>query len=240
MTILVSPAEPSAFHHIGKPSAATERHGVDFFWTVKRERDGESETQRWGIQRKAIKDLLASVDDERLAKELAQARSLHQTVLVVEGRLRFTTSGDLVLPGKNFNLRNRWTRTGLWKLLLTVQSRGWWVVFTDDHAGTIEAIRAVESWSRKADHRSLSARPAMQPVLWGRATDREFAVWVLQSAPGVGPEVAGRIYDHFGGGVVELKVSVEELMEVPGVGKKTAETIAKAFGGDGDEREGEA
>jgi ERCC4-type nuclease len=46
----------------------------------------------------------------------------------------------------------------------------------------------------------------------------------------VGPELADRVLDKFGGVPGEWTVTVEELMEVPGIGRKKAEAMMGAFG----------
>lgn len=65
---------------------------------------------------------------------------------------------------------------------------------------------------------------------WGTPTNREFAVYVMSSLPGVGVELAGRIWEHFGRIPFVWEVSVEELCEVQGIGKKKAEKMIAALG----------
>lgn len=81
----------------------------------------------------------------------------------------------------------------------------------------------------KANHKGIMTRPK-PTTLWGSRTDRDWAIHAIQSVDGVGPEVAGRIFDKFGL-PFECKVTVEELMTVDGVGKGRAEKIVRAFNG---------
>jgi ERCC4-type nuclease len=49
---------------------------------------------------------------------------------------------------------------------------------------------------------------------------------------GVGAEMAGRIWDHFGRVPWRWEVGVNELMKVKGVGRTRAERMLAAFQGD--------
>jgi len=52
---------------------------------------------------------------------------------------------------------------------------------------------------------------------------------ILQGFPGVGPELAGRMVDHFEGVPLTWTHAIDELMEVEGVGKKKAEGMVNAL-----------
>ena len=67
-------------------------------------------------------------------------------------------------------------------------------------------------------------------TVWGTRTDRDWCIHAIQSVDGVGPEMAGRIYDKFGLPFT-CTVTVEELLTVEGIGRKRAEKIVKAFNG---------
>lgn len=196
-----------------------ERFGCDVFWTAQ--------GKKYGIQRKAVPDLLASVEDGRLSKELAQMRScgIH-AFLVIEGRVRWTDDGEMMGNGYG----RQWTRGHWWGLLMSVQEQGVGWFETRDVGETVECVRAIERWSQKARHGS--GRPG--PVgIWGtKATDRDWALHVLTSFPGIGPEIAGRIFDRAGRVPLEWTMTMEELMATEGVGKKRAAAMIRALAGE--------
>jgi ERCC4-type nuclease len=55
---------------------------------------------------------------------------------------------------------------------------------------------------------------------------------LLQSLPGVGPDRARNLLEHFGGVRSCLLATIDQLTSVPGIGHKTAETIQEVVGSD--------
>src|SRR3990167_6796497 len=84
-----------------------------------------------GVQRKEVRDLVASVKGERLAKELGQMQHLDLAVLVVEGEPRWTADGQLL------DDHVRWTRRQHHGTLLSIQAAGVWLATTRDQQGTV-------------------------------------------------------------------------------------------------------
>ena len=83
-----------------------------------------------------------------------------------------------------------------------------------------EYLAALEKWFMKATHKGIMTRPKPS-TLWGSRTDRDWGIHVIQSFDGIGPGVAGAIFDRFGL-PIKWTVTKEELESVPGVGKKRA------------------
>ena len=214
--ILVSPTEPTALRNRPRwyTSSLPERNGVDAFWAAQ--------GKLWGVQRKEISDLLASRSDGRLEVELGQMKVLDVAVLVVEGRLRWTTDGELVDDW--MQLSRRQLRGMLW----TVRNRGVWVEYTKDTNDTGELIEELMSWSQKDRHSGLRGRPGPQ-TNWGHVADKDWAVHLLTSFKGIGPGVAGQIYEHFSGIPLTWDVTAEELMKVDGIGKVRAQALIAAL-----------
>lgn len=218
--MLVSPTEPLPIRALGRVHSLPERRGVDIMFAA---------AGRWvGVQRKEIRDLVASVRDGRLHREVQQmctsltSRTLGVAVLVVEGRFTWTCDGEWVEQGY------RWTRRQHRGLLWSVRSKGIWVETTTSVADTADLCRDLEVWARKDRHSSLDHRPG--PVgLWGKATTREYASHVLQGFDGVGPELAGRILDHFGRLPIGWLVTAADLEEVQGIGKRKAKKLIDAL-----------
>lgn len=219
--MLVAPTEPPAIKTLGTVSSTPERYGADILFIAKKE--------KCGVQRKEVKDFIASIQDGRLQREIAQMQVLAQRLLVIEGKLQWTLDGDLM--GKQWGIRwtHRMHRGAIW----SVQGRGVWVISTDSIQQTIDCCRDFEAYCRKAKHTMLDSRPGAVGV-WGKPNSREFGMHLLMGIDGVGPELAGRIWDRWGRVPWSWDVGMDELMEVDGVGKVKAKKMLECFGGSGD------
>lgn len=217
--MLVSPAErhPS-LRALGRTSSIPERYGADFLWAGR--------CGSIGVQRKEFPgDFLSSVSDGRLAKEIGQLQALDLRVLMLEGDGSWTVDGNLVS-----SWGQAWTREQHRKFLWSVQKAGVWVERTADVEDTVRAIRWLVEWGWKSKHQSVMRRPSAKGG-WGKPSSRELGVHVLQSFEGIGPEVAERIWEHFGGLPLAWTVTVEEMMGVKGVGVKRARKLVEVLGG---------
>lgn len=211
--MLIAPTErPAPLLVLGKTSSKPERMGVDFAFVAQ--------SQWCGVQRKEIKDLIASVHDGRIQREVAQMQTLHRRMLIVEGRLRWTMDGILI--GDGFG--RDWTIQMHQGILWSLQDRGIWVMSTEDPTGTAQAILNFERWCQKEKHTALSRRPGAFSA-WGSPDNRDFGMHLLMGVDGIGPELAGAIYDHFGGVPWTWSVGKEDLMAIPGIGKVKADKL---------------
>lgn len=214
--MFVSPAEPAkiklALGDECKVSSLPEKYGCDMLFYTQ---------GQWvGIQRKEVNDLLASVNDGRLAKETQQMQSHCTTkILIVEGQVRWTNSGEMY--GQNFG--RKWNKKQWKALLWSVRQKGIWVEFTDDAQDTAEHCLWLQQWLGKSAHRGLDTRPGPTSI-WGNPRNEDYQRHLVQGFPGVGYELAERIVEKFG---VPFKwnITIEQLMEIPGIGKKKAEKI---------------
>ena len=217
MGILCSPTEPKRLRSLGTTSSIPERHGADFLLVAGK--------TRIGVQRKQFPgDLLASLDDSRLYGQLPLLRELDQALVVIEGHGRWTEDGELLA-----DKYHRFTKTQMHGLRYSIMFEfGIPTMWVRDMDETVEVLGTLEAWMAKGKHRSLKSRKGPSSGSWGIA-DRHRAQHVLQGFPGVGPELAGRMVDHFEGVPLTWTHSVEELMAVEGVGKKKAEGMVKAL-----------
>jgi len=217
--LLVSPTERDLLSLLsGKAMSHSlpERYGADVLAVV----EGRG---KMAIQRKVFPDdLLASLDDGRLARELAMLSQTEYPVLILEGQPRWTSDGHLMQPWNS-----RWTRAQLRNLLRSV----WWlhgvpVEHTQDIEDTAAAVLELESWFRKEVHRSLLSRPK-RPCRdsWGTSSQRDFARFFLQGLPGVGSVLAEAIFDRFGRVPMSWDCTLEELKSVYGIGEKRARAL---------------
>lgn len=218
--MLVSPAEHDPrLAALGSSSLLTEENGVDFMW------GSEAAGGLVGVQRKEFKDFVSSVGDGRLQREVAQMAPLKMALLIIEGRPRWTLDGELV---------DRWarmTRMQMFGLTWSLMLRGIMVSYTDDIAGTVDAIRGFEVWSKKEKHDGLDRRPGPQGK-WGHATSTDFQLHMLQGLPGMGPRMAKVVLAHFGGVLpIAWTVDINELLAIDGVGVGRARKWLDAFSG---------
>lgn len=219
---MVSSTEPAKLRTLGTNTTIPERYGVDFLWSVTRDGRGH-----WcGVQRKELTDLIASVQDGRLGKELAQMQQLAVAALIVEGQAKFTLEGEL-LNSKGFG--QTWTRSQFRGVLWSVMNQGIWVDRTDSVEETAVVVQMLERWTRKDKHNSLMRRDAVQGM-WGKPGSDDYARHLLMGLPGVGVELASRIVQKFGGVPWAWTVDRDALMEVEGVGAKKADQMMAALG----------
>lgn len=176
-----------------------------------------------GVQRKEYKDLLASVQGDRLYRELLLMKRLDQAILLVEGRPQWDTNGNLLS-------RTSWTFAQHLGLLCSIQSAGCWVLWTGTLQETERLLSLLPAWLDKESHSGLNHRPKPQ-TSWGIRTDQDWACHLLQSFPNIGPETAKNIYKYFGRVPLAWECTEEELMKVDGVGKVRARKLMEALNG---------
>ena len=216
--IYVAPTEPPSLKAIGKVSSLPERVGADVLFFAR--------GHKHAIQRKELKDLLASIADGRLAKELSQMRTsvAGHRLLIVEGKTQWSIDGKLLGTfGQYWSLR-QWCG-----MLWSVHEAGCDVMQTQNLEQTIQAVGWFVDWAGK-DHRSLKQRPGLGKGMWGtNASDPEWISWCLQSIPGISSVLAQRIYETVGNPLT-LRVTKEDLLKVEGLGPKKVNAIMRLFG----------
>ncbi len=217
--MLISPTEPQRLRELGTTSSAPEKHGADFLIMGK--------TYRIGVQRKQFPgDLLASLADGRLYSQLPYLAELEQAVVLVEGYGSWTEDGELI----GLNDFHKFTLGQMYALFSTIMFEfGIPVYQVKNIAATEDFLTTLEGWASKTKHSSLKTRPGPTGDSWG-TSDRHFATHILQGFPGVGPELAERIVNHFDRVPLDWSATVEELMEVSGIGKTKAMRIHRSLG----------
>lgn len=206
-----------------KVSSLPETRGVDFLWQVG--------GTLYGVQRKRIDDLVASLGDGRLELEVRQMKSaVTMPMLVVEGRPRWVGTTDIT--GGSAQVQGR-GRTHTWAaiqgVLVTVQASGIGVVQVRDARQCGQWILMFHRWTTRSHHQ-LGSRP--RPVDdWGEVTNADWQVHLLRALPGVGEKTARAIIDTMGRCPLRVDATEQELMEVPGVGRVTARRIIHSVNG---------
>jgi ERCC4-type nuclease len=221
--MLVSPTDRELLSLLGGKAISSylpERYGADVLAVV----EGRG---KLAIQRKTFPDdLLASLEDGRLTRELPLLAQVEYPVLIVEGRPMWTADGHLMQSWSS-----RWTRAQLRNLLRSVwRVHGVAVEQTTDINDTAAAILEMEAWFRKDTHLSLLHRPKNTAKdTWGLADKRSMARYFLQGLPGVGPSLAEAIFDTFGKIPLRWSCTQKELMSVYGIGPKRAKALWEAL-----------
>jgi ERCC4-type nuclease len=211
--VLVSPTEPKSFRDLGQVSSVPEQYGVDFLWV--------SPSGKVGVQRKEVNDLVASLRDGRLGKELSQMESLDTKVVIVEGVPQWSVDGYL-LTARSF------TQDQMFGVLFSLAAQSVWSFQTRDASDTAHCLRSMQGWLNKTRHTSLRNRPKANGA-WGTADNREWGIHLLQSFSGIGVDTAGRIFDYFGGVPLRWTVSQVDLQDVRGVGRTRAAKMMNAL-----------
>lgn len=211
--MLIAPSEPTILKQLGEVSSYPERHGVDVLFDV-----GDMVV---GIQRKEVKDLLASLHDGRLSYEIKQISTssvVTNAYLLIEGIMQWTNEGQL-----NKEYGSEYTIAQHNGLLLSLASNSISTVYSPALHLTPTVISSLQTYLSKPRHSSLLARPKATGK-WGSPTNLEFLTHLLQSFPGLGYEKGKAIVEKWG---VPLKwvLTVEQLADTPGVGIKTAKRL---------------
>lgn len=211
--IIVSSTEPKAFHQLGALSTFPEKFGCDFLYS--------SPTLIAGVQRKQFPQDLISSLGTRLSEQLGKMQSLHQRLIILEGRPKFTSDRKVIASGWGKAL----TEQALNSILLSMQIEfGVSTIWTDNEQGTIDAVRNFFAWCEKPEHSSLTRRDGPG----SRSSHRAWQEHFLQGWPGIGIKAARDILEHCGG--IPL-ILTRDLSEIKGIGKKKSDLIRKLMAG---------
>lgn len=164
------------------------------------------------VERKTLPDFAVSVIDARLFRQAAAiAAGARSGVIILEGTA--ATAGALGV-----------SRESLQGALITVSVfYGLAVLRARDSA---ETARLLVYLGRQAQRfaRGAHPRPGYRPK--GR---RARQLFLLQGLPGIGPERAEKLLEHFGSVQDVALASADELAAIDGIGGRTAERIRWAL-----------
>lgn len=215
--MIVSFSEPGGIRALGETSSTPELYGVDVLMV-----GGGGLV---GVQRKRVDDLVASVFDGRLWEQLAKMGRLDVGVLLVEGRVRWSNDGGVMLNVRGGGLSRGALRALLWK----VRFRGVYVEWTDGIEDTVDWLVWFEGLLGEGVDVGLRRGGLRRGGVSGVSGD-EWLEWFLQGFPGIGPKTAKKLVDRFGCPVVWC-VEQEELGQV--VGPRKAAKLYQLLGGAG-------
>lgn len=207
----VAPTEPPSLRALGDVTSMPEKYGADVIFSAH--------GMFGGVQRKEFSDLIASVVDGRLTREVILMQELEWRLLIVEGRPNWTTDG---LWLREYGQAS-WSKAQVRGLLWSIAAKDIWVTTTDNLTDTIETVTQFVAWCRKEQHNSLDRRPSASSP-FGRVTERDRQIYMLQSLDHVGPILASQIIDKFGL-PFKWRITWEDLLSMPRVKEKKAEAI---------------
>lgn len=168
-------------------------------------------SRRVGVERKRTDDLLASILRKRLHRQLAALRQeFERPILVVEGYYLYA---NRLVPEDRI-------RQQLALLLLS----GVTVVVTRDLEDTGGLLAALARLEQEGLGQPISLH-ARKPA----TTLEQQARYVVESLPGIGPQLAQALLTHFGSARRVMAASAEELLQVPGIGKARARRIRQVL-----------
>jgi ERCC4-type nuclease len=215
--IYVAPTEPQQLRELADVvSQHPERFGVDILI------NGNHHTV--GIQRKTVADLVASLDDGRLAAQsvLMEGLAANEVVVLLEGRVRFNNDMLVLDEWGSGMSRRRFQR-----ILSTLRHQGIHVHPSDDLDDTVHWVEVLGEWADVEHHSTLTPMTKTVKGDWGERKKKHYQVQVLMGMPGIGKGLAERIVDVLGG--LPLVLKGNELKGVKGVGKKKYEAVKELF-----------
>jgi len=213
--VYVAPTEPKDLRDVAdQVSQHPERFGVDVLI------NGEHVTI--GIQRKTLQDLVASLDDGRLAEQSVLWGGLENVIVLVEGGVRFRAD-YLVLNTWGQQISKKQFR----RILQTIRSAGVHVEYSNSLDDTIEWVELLAEWCDKETHSTLTPVKQQQRGNWGEQKRAHYQAQVLMGFPGIGAGLAARIVEVCEG--LPFTVNIERLAEVPGLGPKKLKKIQELF-----------
>jgi ERCC4-type nuclease len=208
MSILVSPAElrHDILAVLGPSSPEPESYGADFLIL--------SPQGLVGIQRKEVRDLIASIhNSDRLQREIVQMEELETAFLIVEGDWDWNRQGISSRTGIPHNYYRG--------IVLSLQiEHGINVITTGNLLDTAETIIHLDQWFQKEEHGSLlrKAKSKVPPE-----------IHILQHFPSIGLAKAKAIYNWFGRVPLRWDVDKASMMQIPGMGKVTVDKLWKVL-----------
>lgn len=207
--MLVGRNEPHALSALGPYSDLADKFGADFLLLAH---------GQWiAVQRKEVRDLVASTRDGRIKDLRERSSEVGRAVLLVEGSFEWS-----YVLGCHEEMSRRcpgFTRAMWTGIQLAIQQAGIWLVRTDDLLDTAQTLVQMESWFVKAEHGSLFREPrSKEPP--------EVQMWRFL---GVGQKTAEVLHQNLGSPFMFREdITEETLMAQPGIAKKRAAMILAA------------
>jgi len=178
-----------------------------------------------GLERKKVPgDLLSSVTDGRLAREiLAMREECQYMFILLHGKVRYRYDGTVNTGRRRWG--RTWTKKGLRNLYRTLQVvEGCYLEYPENNRELVDAVNELQVYFDTTDHFSLKGRPSMKTD-WVVPTRTERVRYFYDGLPSVGIIEAKRLTTRFPDPLDLYQATVEQIMEVRGFGKPSATVI---------------
>jgi ERCC4-type nuclease len=174
---------------------------------------GDYEVVGWGVfERKRLLDFVASIEDGRLFRQARRLAGLAMpAAIILEGHARDLAGCQM----RRESLQGAMISLCLGFRLPVLRSQG-----PEETAGLI--IYAGRQWQRQGD--GFITSPGQRPK-----RKRTIQLRLLCGLPGIGPQRARKLLEHFLSPKAVFTATAVELQQVEGVGRHTAETIRWAL-----------
>lgn len=177
-----------------------------------------------GIERKKVPgDLLSSVDDGRLNREiLALREECTVSIILLHGAIYYNKN-DTVRLGKRTSYY--WTRKGVTNLLRTIQYvEGCYLEQARNNFELVQVMHNLQEYFDRKEHLSIRGRSPIRSD-WIKPIYTEKVRYWMDGLPGVGARGAMLLTERFSTPMSLFQASIEEIMEVPGIGRALATGI---------------
>lgn len=214
MTVLITTNEPIAIRRLFTDSVETPMNFDMKLYT---------EAGTVGIERKKIPgDLLSSVEDGRLRRELIAIRDeCNFAVLLLHGSIRYDKNGNVRVGKRTIH----WTDKGIRNLKRTIQwVEGCFIEEAHDDYELVQVVNELQTYLDEKHHFSLKGRPGIQKT-WIVPTKKEHVIHFYDGLPGIAPVRARMLADHFSNPIQLYEASVEDISSIKGFGKQVAQQI---------------
>lgn len=177
-----------------------------------------------GIERKDIpSDLLASVGDGRLQREIVAMRNMTDYQFVIlHGRFIYRQDGTLSSAGFGRN----WTKRAIRNLLRSLELvEGVYVEQAETNEDLVNLVNELQDYFDKAKHLSTKkARPKIQTD-WLSPTRIEMVRHFYQGLPRISAVRAKQLEEKFPNPTDLFQASTDDILELSGFGKNLANGI---------------
>ena len=177
-----------------------------------------------GIERKKIPgDLISSIEDGRLGREILAMREECQVMIVLyHGVMRFNKNGTLRLGRRT---SYRWTEKGLRNIRRTLEFvEGCHIEYAKNNYELVKVVSELQEYLDEKEHLSTKGRSPIKSD-WIKPIYYEKVRYFYDGIPGVAVVGAKKLADKFPSPMQLYSASVEEIMEIPRVGRAMATGI---------------
>lgn len=211
MTIVITTNEPAEIKKLFGDLAIESPLGFDFLLYTQR--------GKIPIERKTPSDLIASISDGRLARELRAMREESRFYIVLlHGRFTYNKDDELVMRGHG----RKWTKKGVRNLLRTIELvEGAKLEYAETDEELVKVVQELQEYFDKTHHLSLKIRAGLE-TNWLVPTREEKVRHFYQGLPSISAIRARTLAKVFASPLDLFGASIDDLMKLPGFGRNLA------------------